>query len=59
MEGALIAYLKARLREASTWAGIGAALTATMALHWPYNAAIGFCGVMGVLLRDDSGEEKS
>ena len=52
-------YACARLREASTWAGIGAALTATMALHWPYNAAIGFCGVMGVLLRGGSGEEKS
>jgi len=49
-------FLRARLREASTWAGIGAALTASMALHWPYNAAIGFCGVMAVLMKGGSGD---
>jgi hypothetical protein len=46
----LIAYLKARLAERSSWAGIGAAIVGGSALLAPFNwLAIG-AGIIAVLV---------
>jgi hypothetical protein len=35
----MLAYLKRRLEERTTWAAIGAAIPAAAALPWPWNLA--------------------
>ena len=43
-------YAMARLKEASTWAGICGALTAASALPPPYGPLIAIAGVMAAIL---------
>lgn len=43
-------YLKARLKEASTYASIVAAITVASALSWPWDLAAAVFGIAGVLI---------
>lgn len=45
----VIRYLRARLNEKSTWAGIGLAITGGAALPAPYSWLAIAAGVIGVL----------
>lgn len=46
----MIAYLKRRLEEKSTWASIGIAVAAGAALSTPYSWILIGCGVIGCLV---------
>jgi hypothetical protein len=48
----LIAYIKARLDERSTWLLIGAAVTAAEALKWPWSLVSVIVGIVGALVPD-------
>jgi hypothetical protein len=43
-------YLKARLKERSSWAAIVAAITAASLLTFPWDVAAAFAGIVGVLV---------
>jgi hypothetical protein len=45
-----LTYLKARLREQSSWAAIVAAITAASLLEYPWDILAAACGVIGVLV---------
>lgn len=45
-----LGYLKARLKEGSSWASIVAAITAASLLEYPWDIAAAVCGVIGVLV---------
>jgi hypothetical protein len=47
---ALIAYLKARLDERSTWLMIGAGVTAAAALRWPWDLVAATVATIGALV---------
>lgn len=46
----MIAYLKARLEERSTWAAIGVGVTAAAALSWPWNVVLVATAAIGALV---------
>lgn len=46
----LLGYLKARLRERSSWAGIGAAIVGGSALPAPFNWLAVLAGVVATLV---------
>jgi hypothetical protein len=46
----MIAYLRRRLEERSTWAAIGAAVTGASVLVTPYSWIVIAAGVIGVLV---------
>jgi hypothetical protein len=48
----MIAYLKARLAERSTWMMIGASIAAASALPKPWNAISFIVGIIGALTPD-------
>lgn len=53
----ILAYLKARLRETSTWAGLSAAIVGAAAFEgWEKAALIAF-GIIGVLAPTTKGGE--
>lgn len=43
-------YLKARLKERSSWVAIVGAITVASALTWPWDVLAGLAGVIGVLV---------
>lgn len=43
-------YLKARLRERTSWAAIVAAITAASLLTFPWDIAAAIAGIIGVLV---------
>jgi uncharacterized membrane protein len=45
-----IRYLKARLKERSSWVAIVGAITVASALSWPWDVAAAAAGVIGVLV---------
>jgi len=45
-----IRYLKARLKERSSWVAIVGAITVASALGWPWDVAAAAAGVIGVLV---------
>lgn len=45
----IFAYIEARLREKSTWAGIVAAISGGALLSAPYSYAVIAAGILGVL----------
>lgn len=45
----MIGYLKARLRERSSWVAFVAAVTAASLLEHPWDIVAAVCGVIGVL----------
>jgi hypothetical protein len=49
---ALIAYLRARLDERSTWIMIGAGVTAAAALTWPWSLLSFVVAVIAALVPD-------
>ncbi len=55
----LVGYLKARLREASSWAAIVAAITAASVLEWPWDIAAAAAGIIGVLVPEQSKTNKT
>ena len=46
----MIQYLKARLDERSTWALIGAGVTAAAALRWPWDLTAAIVATIGALV---------
>ena len=48
----VIAYLKARLDERSTWLLFGAAITAAAALSWPWSLVSAIVGIIAALIPD-------
>ena len=46
----MLAYLKQRLEERSTWAAIGVGITAAAALSWPWNLALVVAATIGALV---------
>lgn len=46
----MMKYLRARLREASTWTGVSAAIAAAAMLPSPYSWLVMACGIVAVLL---------
>lgn len=44
-----VTYLKARLRERSSWVAFVAAVTAASLLTFPWDIVAAVCGVIGVL----------
>lgn len=46
----LIAYIKSRLSEASSWAALGAGATAAAALAAPWSYVAMVCAAIGVLV---------
>lgn len=46
----MLAYLKRRLEERSTWAAFGVGITAAAALSWPWNVALLTAATIGVLV---------
>jgi hypothetical protein len=46
----MLAYLKRRLEERSTWAAIGVGITAAAALSWPWNLALIATATVGALV---------
>lgn len=53
----LVSYLKARLKEQSSWASIVAALTAASLLDWPWDVAAAVAGIVGVLVPEQGSAE--
>lgn len=51
----ILNYLRARLREASTWTGIGAAIAGGALLPSPYSWGMIASGVIAVLLPTSRG----
>lgn len=43
-------YLKARLKERSSWVAIVGAITVASALAWPWDILAGLAGVIGVMV---------
>lgn len=54
----MVSYLKARLKEASSWVAIVAALTAASQLEFPWDIAAAICGIIGVLVPEQSSAAK-
>jgi hypothetical protein len=54
----MIAFFKRRLREGSTWAAIGAAVTGAAALPSPYSWIVIGLGVCGVLAPSPSSKSE-
>jgi hypothetical protein len=46
----VIGYLKARLKERTSWAAIVAAITAASLLTFPWDVAAAIAGIVGVLV---------
>lgn len=46
----MLAYLKRRLDERSTWAAIGVGITAAAALSWPWNVALVVTATIGAVV---------
>ena len=53
----MLAYLKRRLEERSTWAAIGVGITAAAALSWPWNVALVAAATIGVLVPSSGGSQ--
>jgi uncharacterized membrane protein len=49
-------YLKARLKERSSWVAIVGAITVASALSWPWDVAAAVAGVIGVLVPEGQDE---
>lgn len=45
-----LSYLKARLKERSSWVAIVGAITVASALSWPWDILAGVAGTIGVLV---------
>ena len=54
----VVGYFKARLKEASSWGAIVAAITAASMLEFPWDIAAAACGVIGVLVPEQSSAAK-
>lgn len=46
----MMKYLRARLREASTWTGVSAAIAGAAMLPGPYSWLVSACGIVAVFL---------
>ena len=49
-------YLKARLRERSSWVAIVGAITVAAALDWPWSAIAATAGIIGVMVPEGHDE---
>lgn len=52
----MIEELKKRLREPTTWLGIGTAISGASALNHPWSVMFVVVGIIAVLLPDGGGE---
>jgi hypothetical protein len=50
-------YLKARLKERSSWVAIVGAITVASALPWPWDILAGLAGVIGVMVPEGQDDE--
>jgi hypothetical protein len=50
-------YLKARLKERSSWVAIVGAFTVASALPWPWDILAGLAGVIGVMVPEGQDDE--
>jgi hypothetical protein len=50
-------YLKARLKERTSWAAIVAAITAASLLTFPWDVAAAIAGIIGVLVPEAGASE--